>query len=339
MNKWFSNLEAFLNTDVVPIANYLDSNQQALANLFYRFKQFDILKLFVPPQSGGFGADAHFLVQYNRLLANYSAALLFLQGQHQYAVMELSRYPMTARMEILYNDIIVKQYAMAVCFIAGKRLTVVPEGDSFRLSGLLPWVSGYGIFADILIAFYHNDLLYYALVPFKHCHTNQSRIHCSESIDTVVVNAVNTVSVEMKNWCVNPYDIVCCIEPEAKLDSLPHPTIYSFAGVSQALLKTVEQSHCFDEAFMQKKYRLLQAALHDYLEKIAQPIDAPLALRAQGYKIASACGEFARLALSRTALLSDSTVQRLCREVWLYSTIAFKPEQLSAYLDTLTIKE
>ncbi|MCP4475273.1 MAG: hypothetical protein GY821_12055 [Gammaproteobacteria bacterium] len=83
---------------------------------------------------------------------------------------------------------------------------------------------------------------------------------------------------------------------------------------------------------MQARYHILQQQLNRYIEKIFQPINEPFALRAQGRKLANACSEFARLTLSGSALLPHARVQRLCREVWLYSAIAFQVEQLAAYL-------
>ncbi len=331
INARLEKVKDFLETEIAPIANELDADYQQLVEVFSRFKKLGALGLLVPQELGGWGADHHALVRYNMLLANYSAALLFLQAQHQYVVMDLSKYPITEEVKALFSGMAEKQQAVGVC-LSAKKTTAIEDGDSLRLSVTMPWVSGYGFFDKILISFLYNDDLCYALLPFKNYQSDDGTIQCSERIETVVVNAVSTVRIDLNNWPIKKSELLCTIPPDEYLPAVPHPTIYNFAGVSQALLKEVERSRHFDAEFVQAKYHALQQQLNHYIKKISQPINEPFSLRAQGRRLANSCSEFARLTLSGSALLPHAKVQRLCREVWLYSAIAFQIEQLQAYL-------
>ncbi|MCP4475566.1 MAG: acyl-CoA/acyl-ACP dehydrogenase [Gammaproteobacteria bacterium] len=199
ISEHLARVENFLKAEVAPIANELDGDYQQLVEVFGRFKQLGILGLLVPQELGGWGGGHHALVHYNMLLANYSSALLFLQAQHQYVVMDLSKYSLTEKVKVLFNKMAKKQQAVGVC-LSAKKTTAIEDGDSLRLSLTMPWVSGYGIFDKILISFLYNDDLCYTLIPFKNCKTNHGTIECSERIETVVVNAVNTVRVDMDSW-------------------------------------------------------------------------------------------------------------------------------------------
>ncbi|MCP3679890.1 MAG: acyl-CoA/acyl-ACP dehydrogenase [Gammaproteobacteria bacterium] len=331
ISKHLARVENFLKAEVAPIANELDGDCLQLVKVFGRFKQLGILGLLVPQELGGWGGDHHALVRYSMLLTNYSGALMFLQSRHQYAVMDLLKYVPTEGVKTLFRQIVENREAVGA-FLKTKKSTIIEDGNNLRLSLTMPWVSGYGIFDKALISFLYNNDLCYTLIPFKNCETNHGAIQCSERIETIIVDAVNTISVSIDNWFIRKSELLYIIPAEERLPSVPHPTIYNFAGVGQILLKEVEKSRHFNTELVQTRHHVLQQKLDSYIEKIFQPITDPVKLRAQGRRVANACSEFARLVLSSSVLLPHSKVERLCREVWLYSAIPLQPEQLAAYL-------
>ena len=329
-------IEQFLTTHVKPIANELDNDYALLAKTFEQFKQLGILKLFLPEACGGLGAGVETLVQYSMLLAQYSGALLFLQGQHQFVIRSLSQYPLTDTIHTFFSDIATEQKTVGVFLTAQKKLTsVTKSSDEFRVSGVLPWVSGFNLLEHILISFDYDGQIHYTLIPFKTSQANQGEIRCGDVLPMMVANSVQTVSVTLRDWPVKASELLCSIPVEQRPPAFPHASIYNFAGVAKALLHEAKTSHHFDAPDVQAKYHALEQDWHHYSAAITHPIkENPLVLRTQGLRLARDCSEFARLILAGKALLHDGSVQRLCREVWLYSVTGLNVLQLEAYLST-----
>ena len=201
--NYFALIKDFLETEVKPIANELDSNPVLFSELFVAFKKFDWFSLLIPKEFGGFGGNRQTLVEYNILLSQYLEALLFCQAQHQYVIMELLKYPITPTIGKFFQTINEQKTTYGISLAAKKNLlTIAVEKQGFRISGKFPWVSGFGLSDKFFISFIHNDKLYYTLIPFRNCQVNQGSINCGQPVQTIVMNAISTVQVEVNNWLV-----------------------------------------------------------------------------------------------------------------------------------------
>ncbi len=69
--------------EVVPKANEIDSNPNALLHALRGLGKLDLLALQVPRRWGGKEVSQQTLLRFQELVARYSGALAFLQTQHQ----------------------------------------------------------------------------------------------------------------------------------------------------------------------------------------------------------------------------------------------------------------
>src|SRR5436305_922847 len=99
MQQFFQKLTDFLESEVAPIANRLDEEEELYCEIYARFVALGCLKLLIPKHLGGLGGERREWIEYNILTAQYSGALLFLQAQHQFSISRLKKLLPHAKVE------------------------------------------------------------------------------------------------------------------------------------------------------------------------------------------------------------------------------------------------
>lgn len=324
----------FLQQQVAPIAEQIDSDVTLLKQVFQKWAQLGCLRLLIPKAQSGWGATRQDFIEYNLLLSQFSGALLFLQGQHQYALMDLLNYPITQSVSHTLANIVNNNKSLGICLSAKKKWTDIQvSADGFRISGILPWVSGYQVFDDLLVTFIVDQHIYYALLPLQSVNRHDGEICFSQPFDLVVAKSVNTVQLHVKNWLIKPENCLLKLALNQQAEPIPHPSIYNFAGATIALLAQVSQSSYFSHPEISNRYQQINRQLTDYLSEIKKPIDDTVGMRARGRRLAMQVCDFAKVAIGPQALMTDSSVMRLQREIDLYSAVGGSEQQVEAFLN------
>ena len=84
-------LESWLEREVAPVANQIDSDSEHLGKLLLQMGDLSWLAMKVPVELGGMGLKESEYRRWQIALARTSGALTFLQTQHQSAVSKLAQ--------------------------------------------------------------------------------------------------------------------------------------------------------------------------------------------------------------------------------------------------------
>lgn len=348
LTHFFETLDLFLEREVAPLANELDTNAILLKNIYHKLVEMGGLKLLIPKEYGGFGGDKKEWAQYNIKMSQYSGALLFLQAQHQYVISKLKQIPRNEKIAELFIQLAATSEGVGICVVAGKNLLNItksnntdPLMDGFQITGQLPWVTGYGIFKKIFFGFDLEDDIYFTLLPFENLNQPKGQLSTSSVFETEIFTSTQTTSLTFENWFININDIISSY-PLKQNEPLEHPTIYNLAGVANALLELAQQGKYATHPKVQQKLEQLSAELQDYIDKIftTQNFSSPNApswhsIRAMGLVLANRCTNLVRVSNGASCMLKMHPVNRLNKEIWQYMLSGYSETQLEAYLNNL----
>ena len=164
-------VKSFLESEVAPNANDIDSNPKALFSALRGLGNLDLLALRVPRSWGGREVSEVIFGDFQELIARYSGALAFLQTQHQGAAGMLvassnidlhSQYlPRLGSGEVLLG------VGFSQLRRDGTLVVAASVEGGYRLHGMVPWVTGWGIFHEFIVAAVLPDgSAVFGVVPF-----------------------------------------------------------------------------------------------------------------------------------------------------------------------------
>jgi alkylation response protein AidB-like acyl-CoA dehydrogenase len=322
----------FITQELGLQADELDKNPQALAKAFQRLAELGGLRLQLAKGFGGYEVTPQAYDEYRMLLARYSGALAFLQGQHQEAVWLLSLAAEQANANKALVGIGQGQgYAVALRQQSARQYLKVEQiKNGWQLNGTLPWVTGWGIYPKILCNFFTEDQAVYVRLPFVDTIFAGGQLGCSTPLTTAGLSAVNTVRIELTNWLVAEQDILIIRPKSQPWPRKKHNAVYYMAGCMAALLALIADG--LTKAAINRPYQELYNAYQHYV-KTAQDVSTdPLKVRAQGYQLAHQIAALALLAVGGRGMLANHPLQRLTRELWQYSLAGINDPLLTAYL-------
>ncbi|OKH46480.1 cyclase [Calothrix sp. HK-06] len=195
-------IESFLITEVQKNANAIDSDSNELFLALRGLGNLDVLALRLPRAWGGKEVEEVEYGIFQELVARYSGALAFLQTQHQSAVGMLvnssnselqSKYlPRVSKGEVL----------LGVGFSQLRRegtplITAFKVEGGYILNGVVPWVTGWGVFHEFIVAASLPDgSALFGMAPFK----EEEFIRIGAVADLAAMSSTNTVEVVFSNW-------------------------------------------------------------------------------------------------------------------------------------------
>lgn len=330
--SFFSNLTSFLQNEVKCIANEIDTDVTLLKKVYKKLNDLNCLNLLIPSELGGLGGERAEWVEYNILLSQYSGALLFLQAQHQFAVSQLKKLLPNEKVRDLLKRMAQENLSLGIARVAQRNLlNIEPIKDGFKLSGKIPWVTGFDFFPLTLFSFDVDGKIYFSTLPFQTNPQDQS-ILISPVIETTILSSTQTVSITLNQYFISYQDIIAShpIQPKKPTE---HPTIFNFAGLAKVLLEVSQQGKYFNDPMTKEQFSLLQKKWNEYYSAIIQNKSCPLQLRAQGYALAEKCMIFARIVCGAESILASHPINRIGKEIWQYSVAGYSVDQLHAYLN------
>ncbi|WP_083260350.1 acyl-CoA dehydrogenase family protein [Cyanobacterium sp. IPPAS B-1200] len=332
------NLEDYLQKNVREKASHLDEDSDLLKQVFFALAKDNPLwlSLKLPREWGGLEINKTGCFMAKMMMAKYSGALAFLQAQHQTAVGMLGGCD---------NEIIKQKYlqdiakGLSFCGVAFSHLRRVEnpplramvDGEGYRLTGNIFWITGFNIFKDFIVgAVLEDGRELYAIAPFANINKDGGKITINKPMKLGAMASTNTVSATMEKWYIHPDNIIKINPPQTIIKDSEKQVLNNSAfalGCAEGsldLIKENAQKLQLDSVFF--NYEKLSIELDNLKENILTEIVTPsktpqqqLNLRVKAIDLAFRCAQGAIITSKGSANLQNNTAQRLYKEALVYS--------------------
>ncbi len=325
--------EDYLQEKVAPQATQIDKNPDDLKQALLGMGAQSLLALKVAKSFGGAGFTEIDYHHFQMLMARYSGALAFLQTQHQSAGSMLAASHNQELKHRYLPHMSTGKILVGVGFSQLRRLgnplmkARQVEGG-YSLEGKVPWITGFGFFADFIIgATLPDGREIYGILPLKP-QTQAGSITFSSPLELIAMNSTNTVSAKIKQWFLANNQVVA-INPvgsihEKSKKNVLHHGFYAL-GCAQAGLDILQTTYQKKQLiFLQESYQLLQQELDDCRQAMFAaitncPYQEKLQLRGWAIQLAGRCTHAAVIATSGAANYQHNSAGRVYREALLFS--------------------
>lgn len=356
-------VRSFLESEVAPNANDIDSNPKALFSALRGLGNLDLLALRVPRSWGGREVSEVTFGDFQELIARYSGALAFLQTQHQSAALML-----VASSNIdLHSEYLPRlgsgEVLLGVGFSQLRRdgtLVVAASVEGgYRLHGMVPWVTGWGIFHEFIVAAVLPDgSAVFGVVPFGKEEDRPQRhgghggrggegnIGFGEVGRLAAMSATNTVTAEL-DWFL-PHENVVFVKPPGWIHEQDKKNVlkstFLVTGCALAGLDIIEgEARRKNLAFIYDAWVSLQDELDDCRCRIRAALvdtsidfQSKLDLRAWAIDLATRIAHAAVTVSSGAANYMHHNAQRVYREALVFTVTGQTRDVMAATLKRLT---
>ncbi|MGF1591360.1 MAG: acyl-CoA dehydrogenase family protein [Pleurocapsa sp.] len=351
MKSEIEQIESFLQDQIAPLANKIDTQPQVLKLALQKIGDRCWLALKVAPELGGTGlSDADYL-SLQIAMARASGAFTFLQTQHQSAVAKLAQSPNKSLQQEFFPDVAKGKALIGVGFSHLRRrgvpmmqATQTPGG--YLLTGKVPWITGYDFFSQFILgATLPDGKELYGIMPLQ----NQSpesggEIKLSQPMELIAMAATNTVSAEINQWFLSS-DRLVAISPAGSIHASSRRNILNhgfFAlGCAYAGLDVLEAIAAKKQlGFLQESWQSLhQEVVQQENKVIASRLNnhypQQLQLRAEMINLAQRCSLAAVIASGGASNYFNSSAGRIYREALLFSVSGQTADAMQASLNNL----
>jgi alkylation response protein AidB-like acyl-CoA dehydrogenase len=328
--------KCYLQESVFPHAATIDTDSDALQKALIGLGELGLLALRVPSCWGGLEVSQENFQIFQELVARYSGALAFLQTQHQSAAAMLVQ----SQNELLKREYLPHlsngQVLVGVGFSHLRRggnpvITAVPVTGGYKLEGYVPWVTGFGLFQEFIVAAVLPDgQAVFGVVPFVEMYQNQlSAITFSQPIALAAMTSTNTVTATLTSWFL-PQERVVVVKPsgwihENDKKNVLNPTGLAL-GCALASLDILQAAHSTKPlTFIVQAFETLDRELADcratikHAQQDYESLDKRLQLRAWAIDLAVRCAHAAVTVSSGAANYRHHAAQRVYREALVFT--------------------
>lgn len=336
-----------LDDQVAPLAQQLDREPDQLFSAFLALGAKGWLAprladTYADCSVGGLGLNGADYQRFQSAIARRSGALAFLQTQHQSAASLI----LSGENEVLKQRYLPKMTVgdrrLGVGFSQLRRqpspLRAEAVTGGYRLSGLVPWVTGAGLFDEFVgAAVLADGSAVFGLIPLTShigadssddSDTSRIGITVSEPMRLAAMSSTNTVTVQLDNW-VLPAAQVVGHQPKGWIEQRDHANPLSplglIFGCAQAGIDVLGQSLKRRDIShnIVARLKLKLAQLQTALPKIAALPDSAypqkLAFRAEAITLMNTCSQAAVVASSGAANALEHPAQRVYGESMVFS--------------------
>ena len=345
-------VQKYCQEEISSIANTLDQSPEALYKAVLGLGQHHWLALRLPCEWGGMGLSAIAFWRFQILLARYSGALCFLQAQHQGAATLLLKSSNQFLKESYLPHLSSGNKLLGVGFSQLRRLgepvmKAIPMPGGYQLNGVVPWVTGAGIFQDFIVgASLPNGEAVYGLVPLQEGQQiGGGWLKLSKPLDLAAMNSTRTAIASFENWFLEE-DLVISRQPPGAIHGQDRHNVLNhgfFAlGCGWAALDILEA------AAKKKTFPFLFKAFHHWKsqltcleEKMLNSLDSSilyeeqLRWRSQAITLAGKCAHTAVAVSSGEANLLAHPAQRVYREALMFTVSGQTTDVMEATLKEL----
>lgn len=326
--------QCYLKESVSPHAATIDIDPIALQKALTGLGELGLLALRLPSRWGGMDFSQEMFQSFQELVARYSGALAFLQTQHQSAAAMLLQSENDLLRE--YLPYLSSGLLLGVGFSHLRRegkpvMTAVPFAGGYKLEGYVPWVTGFNLFQEFIVAAVLPDGgAVFGLVPFVETHQDQlSAITFSQPMALAAMTSTNTVTATLKSWFL-PQERVVCIKPKNWIHDNDKKNVLNATGLvlgcASAGLDIMKSTYSTKPvSFILKAWETLNQELCDcraaikYAQQNRDSLDKQLQLRAWAIDLAIRCASAAVTVSSGAANYSHHAAQRVYREALVFT--------------------
>ena len=300
-----------------------------------------LLGFTTPARYGGLGATGAHLRRFTELLAAACGVTTFVQGQHQSAALLIAGGENDDLKRELLPGMASGKVMCGVAFSHVRRggdptLEVTEQYNGFRFDGVAPWVTGWGVMQEVVLAGTLPDRqILFAVAPL----TPDTSMSVSPPMQLCAMAASGTVSIRFHGFHIPKERYLKTISPEqmAKndLEAILGVTAQPF-GVARASIDLLRAN-----GIREKKQESVAAAiaLENRLNRLRDEVEAwapkssdprfkecALELRARAIEHGVRCAHAALASSGGRGNSLDHPAQRLFREAMFYTLTAQTPD-------------
>ena len=318
----------FIKADIFPNVNAIGNDLTLMKQAFKKFIDLEFYKLLIPENHGGVGLSAIEKIKLQESMGMYGGALAFLQVQLWAPIWLLSISNNISLAEKCFKEMIENRISIGNSLYQlkpenSRYLTCKKSNDGFYVSGKINFATGYGIFDYIIVGFIdestQQELV--GLLPFNNKGSTKNQFHVGETLTTVTMLGIGTVSLELKDYFIPNENILHIWERNVFYGMLNQssPSAYTI-GIAKAALELIRVSAVKSNKF-EKTYTHFYNQLNNLKEDLALHVSGEdgSALAAKILHLAWEVLQFVALVLGGASCLSAHPYQRLLQEalIWL----------------------
>ncbi len=345
--------ESYLQKSVAPLANEIDLNSDSLKSALEGLGKLGLLAVQIPEALGGLGVNDPWQ-SFTELLAKYSGALAFLQIQHRSAANILLESTNSALQSEYLPRMNKGEILIAIGFSQlrhqGKvAVKAVPVDGGYYLDGIVPWLTGWGLFHKFIVGAYLPDgQAIFGLVPFTQTTQNSGGIlNFSEPMLLAAMTSTNTVTATFNNWFLSQEEVVT-IQPIGWIHQNDQRKVLQstaltlgciLASINILEITATQKSLSFIDGAVQSfkdEYIRCKQAIRQAQKNTNMKLTDQLELRAWTIELAVRCAHAAVTVSSGAALSQSHAAQRIYREALVFTVTGQTKEVMSATLAKLT---
>ena len=323
--------ESYLQKSVFPHAAAIDNDVDALQSALSGLGQLGLLALRVPSEWGGLAVSEATFYTFTELVARYSGALAFLQTQHQSAATMFAQSQNEFLQQKYLPYLSNGQLLVGVGFSHIRRrvaplVVAVPVSGGYQVSGHVPWITGFRLFQDFIVAATLPDgQAIFGVVPFVKTQNKLGTITFSQPLALAAMMSTNTVTATLTDWFL-PEECVVSVKPAGWIHENDQKNVLKATGLVLGcaragldVLQTIYSNKplsfiadtfaALDRELVDCRTAITQAQQHD-----CEPWEKRLQLRAWGIDLAVRCAHAAVTVSGGAANYSNNAAQRIYRE-------------------------
>ncbi|AFY99550.1 cyclase family protein [Calothrix sp. PCC 6303] len=352
-SQFINRVKSFLKLEVAPHANQMDFESQTLFNALRKLGKKELLALRVPQRWGGKELSDATFNDFQELVARYSGALAFLQTQHQSAagmlVASNNRELQQKYLPRMGNGEILLGIGFSQLRRKGQpSIVATPVEGGYQLDGDVPWVTGWGIFSEFIVAATLPDgkavFSIVSLVDSKQDEGGSIKLSAVASL--AAMTATNTVTAKLNSWFLAAADVVF-VKPTGWIHENDQNNVLkaSFLATGCALagldiIETVAKSKnlpFIDAAFSQLSQEVdnCRVAIRAAQKNIHLGMAEKLKLRVWAIDLAARVSHAAVTVSSGAANYQNHDAQRVYREALVFTVTGQTQEVMAGTLARL----
>ncbi|MEM7555869.1 MAG: cyclase family protein, partial [Cyanobacteria bacterium P01_A01_bin.84] len=345
-------IESYLIDKVAPQAWKIDKDSTLLFDALKGLGELNLLALRVSENWGGKAFTEEEYGLFQQLLARYSGAIAFLQTQHQSAASMLMNCDRTSLKSEYLPYMGSGEVLLGVGFSHIRRpskpiITAIPVSGGYQLNGVVPWVTGWGIFQKFIIAAtLPNGNFVFGIVPFRDTELDKGKINFSSPAELAAMESTNTVSATVSKWFL-PQEKVVFIKPAVWIHENDRKNILRTTSLTTGcalagldVIKTTLEKKSLP--FIKNAFESLRKELNQCCDSINRARQNPnttfnekLKLRAWTIDLANRIAHAAVTVSSGAANYTHHSAQRVYREALVFTVSGQTSAIMEATLDRL----
>ncbi len=331
-------LKDYLNQKISYSPEILDMDPEALRLVMKELGELKLLALTASSPWSTKKVSPESFFNFQEELARYSGALVFLQLQHQSAAKIIAQ----GDNQCLQKDYLCQMeegkllVGVAISQLrrnGEKTLNAVPVNGGYRISGQVPWITGFKIFQKFVAGAKMPDgRVVLGLVTFVN-HEPDSHggsFSISHPLKLVAMSSTNSVNASFDNWFL-PNSSVITIKPKEWFQERDEKNLLNVSpvilGCTKASLDIIEsQAKNKNNSFI---YDSLESLSQEFIQcrtsilKAKHELDSSyqehLNLRTWAIELMMKCTRAAMIASGGQGCQISHDAQRVCREALIYT--------------------